>query len=192
MENFDKLTKKNAQAFFEVYMERKDAVLDGFRQSVEKNGGPSKDELNFSSESLIPLWMWLWPKLELCENHPDIADRPIWYDFQITNNPHCNTPLTKDTVRWIDGLAYYFGETVIRNIPNVYWTVCSDKNAFHYNKPVLSGNIFAYPLHNMIICALQAIDKSPINSDKRLLEVLEILINDARKYLEEPGESKCI
>ncbi len=183
MTAFEKLTKRNAQAFFEAYLDRKDAVLAEFIKKIETQGGSSQAELDFSPQSLVPLWTWLWPRLRLADEHPENQGQlPMWYAVEVSNNPHGNTPLPVETALWIDGLAYYFGDTVVKNIPDAKWAICTDNKAAYYNKPVIDGSVFIYPLNNMIVVTMQAVNKHRLHSDKALLEVFKILQNYYEKY----------
>lgn len=62
--NFDKLTKRNAKAFFELYMAGKDGAIEALKQLSAATGGPKENEFDYSKDMLPPLWDWAKNKIK--------------------------------------------------------------------------------------------------------------------------------
>jgi len=146
--NFSTLNKKNAQAFFDLYMQRKDDVLKQFSATVEAGGGPAQSVLDFSPESFIPLWAWLRKNLEYAETHPPLELLPPWYEPENVNNPSWGRSFTIKTAHLLDGFAYYYGEVHIRNLEGLSWGIGSAKpiTIASYNPVVTGKYLIIYPL----------------------------------------------
>jgi hypothetical protein len=146
--NFDKLTKRNAKAFFELYMAGKDAAIEALTQLSAATGGPKANEFDHSIETLTPIWLWARDKIMMVkENAPD-DKLPLWYNYEIRCNPH-NTGIhfTPESADLIDKLAYYYGDTLIKHIPETDWSIDPYINEFYYCKPVVRSEYFtSYPV----------------------------------------------
>ena len=170
---YSKLTKRNSKAFFDVYMARKDDVLNAFFNKIESQGGPKREELDFSPESLIPLWTWLRKQVKLPDNdeHPPEEERPIWYDYTAINGRYGQFNIDKETAHWLDGLAYYFGEVLIKYL-GLHWCLETDSRTEYYNKPVLDGGTYFYPLNNLRNMIGMEIKKTPkCHGDSKLSDL---------------------
>lgn len=148
-------TKENARAFFDLYMSRKDKVLADFIARSEATGGPKASELNYTKESLIPLWLWVRDRMPYAPQHPSLDLLPPWYSFELVTNPHsqsiCFTP---EAAANLDGLSYYFGETLLRYVPDTQWDIAPYPKDGYFGKPVVRSEFFAeYPVHLNIIRA---------------------------------------
>lgn len=140
---FEKLTKKNAQAFFDAYIQHKDEALASLITEAEAAG----ITLDYSPESLSPLWQWTSPKYQYADRHPPQDKMPIWYVPEYVNEPHFSgPPLTIESAKIIDWLAYYFGEVLIRNLKGLKWVVGDSKNSAYPYKPAVEGSLSTYPL----------------------------------------------
>ncbi len=183
---FEKLTKRNAQEYFDAYLAHAPAALEQFKQELSQQSGIPITTLNCSPESLIPLWQWLYPRLQGAQHADNLGKDglPLWYGVELGNNPSMpGVDFTPETLHWIDGLAYYFAEVFIKNIPGAHWSICADSKAVHYNKPVIETNEVKgvmpgiQPVHKMIVATSSAIDKLPKNHGGRLLEVYNFTIS---------------
>jgi len=120
--DFDNMTRKEAQNYFRHYVEGHTKRVEAFRQRVAAEGGPALGELNFSAESLLPLWAWLLTRIKA-------------EDFQDFRNSFRRS--------YIEGLAAYFAECVLRNMPGVSWDIARPGGkrvpSIYKNMPVLVG-----------------------------------------------------
>lgn len=175
MKKFDKVTKENAVEFYEAYMNYKDSAIKKFKEQIDKEGGPKQEILDLSPRSLVPLWTWLSNKLEYGgKEHPDISNAPIWYGLEIKYNQYkSGIRFSEKTLFWIDGLAYYFGEILVNNLEGVYWELCTEKKAFCYNCPTISGNTFTYPINTIMNISMNAIDNDRIHTNERPLTIFD-------------------
>ena len=117
--DFEDMTRKEAQSYLRDYVAGHPRRLEEFRQRVAAEGGPAPELLDFSPESLLPLWSWLLPRVK--------AD-----DFR--------DDLLMDS--YVEGLAAYFAECLSRNMPGVSWAVGEPGGRVHpstnKNQPVLT------------------------------------------------------
>lgn len=181
MKEFTHLNKTNSKDYFDAYLERKDAVLNGFIEEISKE--INIKELNFNPDSLVYIWALLSPKLSLSNDHPEKELMPIWYETEIKNNPYINDiAFDVKTANWIDGLSYYFSETLFHNIDNIYWTIEEDKNCYFYNKPIINGSFYRMPLDMIINLSLNTIKKNTKYSDEALLLSFVSAQEEANKY----------
>lgn len=152
---FDHLTQKNAKAFFDLYMSRKDQVLAEFMARSEATGGPKASDLDYSKESLIPLWLWVRDKMPFATQHPPLELLPPWYSFELVTNPHSQTIcFTPEAASNLDGLSYYFGEVLLRNVPDAKWGIDPYPKGFNFGKPTIQNEFFSnYPINMSIIGA---------------------------------------
>lgn len=148
-------TKENARAFFDLYMGRKDKVLADFMARSEATGGPKASELNYTKESLIPLWLWVRDRTPYAPQHPPLDLLPPWYSFELVTNPHRQRIcFTSEAAANLDGLSYYFGETLLRYVPDTQWDIGPYPKDGYFGKPVVRSEFFAnYPIHMNIVRA---------------------------------------
>ena len=148
-------TKENAKAFFDLYMSRKDKVLAEFMARSETTGGPKASELDYSKESLIPLWLWVRDKTPFAAQHPPLELLPPWYSFELVTNPHSQkTCFTPEAAANLDGLSYYFGEVLLRYVHDVKWGINPYPKGFDFGKPTVQSEFFSsYPLGMNIVRA---------------------------------------
>ena len=185
---FDTLTRENAKAFFDLYMSRKDKVLAEFMARSETTGGPKASELDYSKESLIPLWLWVRDKTPFAEQHPSLELLPPWYSYELVTNPYSRTIcFTPEASANLDGLSYYFGEVVLRNVPDAKWGIDPYLKEFHFCKPVVRSEFFTcYPIGSNITGAC-IYNKSPLDfrvAADSLASEIDTCIKDEARYRE--------
>lgn len=148
-------TKENAKAFFDLYMSRKDKVLAEFIARSEATGGPKTSELNYTKESLVPLWLWVRDKTPYAPMHPPLDLLPPWYSFELIKNPHSQkTCFTPEAAANLDGLSYYFGDTLLRYVPDTEWGINPYLKGFDFAKPCVQSEFFnLYPIGMNIVLA---------------------------------------
>lgn len=119
--HYQKVTKRNYLQFFEDYMTLKDERLSWFLPEIANLGGFSVELLDFSSESLVPIWEAAMPHI----SRPSYYDfdglenkLPFWINiFEGISSAEYGT-YSPDSLWIIDGLTYYFGDVFVKNHPN--------------------------------------------------------------------------
>ncbi|WP_156916221.1 hypothetical protein [Methanolobus tindarius] len=139
---FREMSKKEAQKYFDWYMsvlpDRIDILMDFF----ERTGGGTKSELDYTPESLIKLWKWFIPHVELVEKSPEELERevqasPEWLKEEIKNDTHRVNTVTLAIAM---DIAMYYGEVFVKNFQSVKWGfITKPKTHVNVNKPVLLG-----------------------------------------------------
>lgn len=136
---FCQLSKREAQTYFDWYLSKQ-----GERITYLKSA--SKLNLDYSVESLIPLWRWFLRQAKV-EITPKIQLEELEAKLRAENSPFINEvledhkkQLSLQTEYILQDIARYFGEVYIRYHPSVYWGFYTrPKNEVSVNQPVLMG-----------------------------------------------------
>lgn len=136
------------------YLAGAEPRLQWLRERSARTGGPAPDQLDFSRDSLVPLWTWAIGQFRRrAESEPlDLIDRgswgryyaprganvPMWYGRQPIQAPHW---WSDDTLDLLDALMYYVAEAVRRAVPGARWEIWRGdvKRAIDEGQPVLTG-----------------------------------------------------
>ena len=168
---FDMITKENAKEFFDTYMANKEAALDSLAHDVNLEGL----ELDFSPESLTPLWQWAQCRYQYGDEHPSIDKVPIWYYPERVNNRHFGgAPLTIEAAKVQDQVAYYFAEVVVRNLPEMKWGLYMKGGSPYSYRPILVGAVPAYPINTVGNVLTRVLINSPHASSDALKESFDL------------------
>jgi len=183
---FEKLTKRNARAFFELYVARKAKALHELGEISEKTGGPKAAELDFSAESLVPIWIWARDRMPMVKENGPNDLMPPWYDFELRLNPNNpNIRFSPEAADLIDKLAYYWGETLIHNIQGTKWDIDPYPESFFYCRPVVRSEFLTqYPIRFIWGGGLAFFrdPKDPCVSGDSVFKALERIKNDEAEY----------
>lgn len=139
---FREMNKKQAKQYFDWYMSVLPVRIGILMDFFEKNGGGTKDELDYTPESLIKLWKWFIQYVELVEKRLDelekeINESPEWLNEEIRKHTHRISTITLAIAM---DIAMYYGEVFVKNHQNVKWGfITKPKNHLDVNKPVLLG-----------------------------------------------------
>jgi hypothetical protein len=159
-----------AEEFLRRYVATAPAALQWLRERSAATGGPTPDELDFSRDSLVPLFEWAIGQFRLRpgDQPTDFVDKgdlgryyqprggrqPIWFGRTGLHAPHW---WDDDTLALIDALTFYFAESVMRVVPGARWEVGRHpelKRWVHENQPVLTGAGEAFePIQGMLAVA---------------------------------------
>ncbi|MDO4712280.1 MAG: hypothetical protein Q4A75_09915 [Peptostreptococcaceae bacterium] len=135
-------TKEEAQFFYEWYLAEIPARIEELRRIYELTGGGSKEDLDLSQGSLIPLWSWFMKNAEIVDRTPEeiekikVSQPEYTWQFIATK---------KITNRWgvIGGfdIASYFASCFLKKYPDrLKWKLFRNGKSYtYYNKPVLVG-----------------------------------------------------
>ena len=134
---FDKLTKAQAKAYFQWYMDQIDVQLEELERILSGTG----ITLDFSVESLIPVWEWLEKQIRMVPRkeediQAEIAHRPAWMESYVGREE-----FSLPTLKYAMKVSIYFAEVVVRNMGGkIYWGYYDKpKNRMYVNEPVLLG-----------------------------------------------------
>lgn len=137
-EFFD-MKKKEVQQYFDWYISQVNYRIDIMNKQIEKEG--FEIVLDYSADSLIPLWEWYEKKIEFVqkdvkEYKNEINQHPAWMQSEILT-----TKVSLETLKYALDISIYFGEIIIRNskgkIKWGYFT--SPKKRMSVNEPTLLG-----------------------------------------------------
>ncbi|MGL6031819.1 MAG: hypothetical protein ACRC0Q_06550 [Kurthia gibsonii] len=139
---FEEMNKKEAKQYFEWYVSQIPERMVFLKQV--SNG---QILLDYSKESLIPLFTWflttvtidqlseeeIEAKLEDLLQYPDFAFEDA--KERLLANP---VELKKEDYALAMDIAIYYGETLIKNYPQVHWTyLTKPKSHIYLNEPIL-------------------------------------------------------
>jgi hypothetical protein len=138
-EFFENMSDEQAQAFFDQYLQLREERLVALNHRYWQTGGGNESDLDFSPDSLGPLWVWATKQLRRREftsaelEHARSLPASIRQDYK--------PPLSEDSLILINDVAFYFAEVLIRTLEGVQWKVCRTKVKRYVdrNQPVLSG-----------------------------------------------------
>jgi len=117
-------------------MEQIDAQLEELENLLSGTG----ITLDFSVESLIPVWEWLEKQIRMVPRKEDIraeiARRPAWMESYVGREE-----FSLPTLKYAMKVSIYFAEVVVRNMGGkIYWGYFDKpKNRMDVNEPVLLG-----------------------------------------------------
>ena len=148
--DFSKLNKQNAKAFFDKFMAGKNSSLENLFTISQQDSGPKRSDLDFSRDSLVKIWQWACPKLKTLETQPSTKDMPFWYDPMIRNARYAFVAFDPKVVRLVEGLAYYWGDTLVKHIPDAKWDIDPFPASELFCHPRVSSEFFsAHPIQNV-------------------------------------------
>jgi hypothetical protein len=128
--DFSALSETAAREFLERYVATAAERLERFLQLVAATGGPARDRLDGSPESLVPLHTWFVSRARRADA-PDAAGQlPEWYE----PDPPELAPkrVAPRTIADADGLALYFAEVLRRAMPELRWNIGKEPKRFRY------------------------------------------------------------
>lgn len=144
MKPFEEMNKKEAKQHFDWYISQIPERIEVLKELTEH-----KISLDYSKESLIPLFDWYLSqvtiyKLSDKEIEAELEDLRQYPDFvyedekeSLLANP---VELKKEDYALAMDIAIYYAETIIKNYPQVKWTFFTKPKSFVYlNEPILSN-----------------------------------------------------
>lgn len=142
-EFFLNMSGEQAQAFFDQYLQLRDERLAALNRRYWQTGGGNESDLDFSPDSLVPLWAWAAKHLRRREFTPSELEHAR--SLPASARQYYKPPLSEDSFILINDIAYYFAEILIRDLEGVHWKVCKTKLKRYVdkNQPVLGGFLAA-------------------------------------------------
>lgn len=149
-DSFDKISKKQAQEYFEWYIAQSEIRIGLLRTFINEKH-PRLISLDNSPESLVPLWEWF-------ENEILFGEQGVSGECENDGN----TKLPGEVLKVILDISFYFAEVVLHNNPSIAWGYFTKpKSRMSVNKPVLVGFKSDMDLDPRLIvrnCAYRSID----------------------------------
>ena len=162
---FEEFTPKMAKEYFEWYIndrEHRLTILKEYLREIHED-----ITLDFSPESLIPLWSWYETQIVEEDKDPyelqaEKEQCPEWVRDHISDKK-----ISMETLKFTWDVAIYFAEVMVRNNKEkISWGyITRRKRHIRVNRPVLKGftaNLLLDPRHVVYICTLKsAKEKDP-------------------------------
>lgn len=163
---FDEFTPKMAKEYFDWYIndrEHRLRILKEYLREIHKD-----ITLDFSPESLIPLWGWYETQIveedkDPCELQSEKEQYPEWVRDHISDKK-----ISMETLKYAWDISIYFAEVIVRNNKDkISWGyITKPKRNFYVNRPVLKGfafNKLLEPRHIVYICTLKSAESKDSN-----------------------------
>lgn len=144
MKSFEEMNKKEAKQFFDWYISQIPSRIEVLKELTEH-----KIPLDYSKESLVPLFSWYLSKITIYELsneeiEAELEDLRQYPDFvyedekeRLLANP---VELKKEDYALAMDIAIYYAETIIKNYPQVKWTFFTKPKSYAYlNEPILTS-----------------------------------------------------
>lgn len=136
---FSEMTKKEAQLYFEWFVSQVGHRISILNNYIVNDGGNLV--LDYSIESLIPLWRWYEGKIQTVlkddeDYRKEIERHPVWMKQYISQ-----TTISNETLKIGLDVSMYFAEVIIRNSAGkIKWGYfCKPKKRISVNEPTLLG-----------------------------------------------------
>ena len=136
---FSQMNKREAQFYFDWFISQVEHRINILNRYII-----SEDEdmvLDFSIESLIPLWKWYEQKIQIVlkdniDYKKEIDLHPTWMEPYVSK-----TKISSETLKIGLDISIYFAEVMIRNNNGkIKWGFfCKPKEQISVNEPVLLG-----------------------------------------------------
>lgn len=188
MKDFEDMNKKEAKQHFEWYVSE---IPNRIEVLSELTVG--KVNLNYSPDSLIQLFTWFLSTITIYqlsdeEIEAELDDLRQYPDFvfedekeKLLANP---VELKTENYALAMDIAIYYGETLIRNYPQVHWTYFTKPKSYAFlNEPIIQSidkeNWFERNPRRLLHVLIQDIKTNEINNktlhEMFLMDVSEIL-----------------
>ena len=166
-DRFDNFTKEEVELYFNWCTGHIDERIEYLEKYIQRDDILIK--LDFSVESLIPVWEWYEKKIVVehytrRELKKEAKKYPDWLREEILSD---DTKISVNTLAICDDLAIYFAEVIRRNnLEHIYWGYYTKpKNRMSVNEPVLLGFVKDMEMnprrivYNCTLCSTEKKDK---------------------------------
>lgn len=166
MKEFHEMNKREAQQYFDWYMSQVPVRLKQLKEAYAETSGRDSGELDFSPQSLVPLWSWFLPWVAYEpktaeEIQEELAKLPEWLHESFLEAPY---DLSTGTLTLAADIAVYFAEVFRKKYPNLEWGfVIKPKSFMHVNRPILKDNNSTFilePQHLLHVITLEAAENN--------------------------------
>lgn len=137
--DFKSMNNKETKKYFDWFVSQVEYRIEYLKQYIDKEG--VELDLDFSIDSLIPLWKWYEDKIEVVKKDKEeyiqqMAMYPEWMQPYISQEK-----ISNDTLKIGLDISMYFAEVIIRNNPEkIRWGFFTkSKKRMSVNQPTLLG-----------------------------------------------------
>lgn len=136
------LTKAQAAAAFEEFLDERGPALARLRERLLADGQDPDAFLDGTIESLVPLWRWILSRLTGL-NAPGATDpasvpREGWPSW-IRHTTEEERTLSMESLELLDGVLSYLAVLVVDRAPRAQWKIAHHRiKRYAHNHPVLS------------------------------------------------------
>ena len=152
--SFPGMSRRQARAYLAQFLGEMDASHDRLVGTSEASGGPGRGELDFTRESLGPLWEWARPRyawradyvpVPLGQPNPwrpsglePASALPSWFHHPSGIGME---RFDAESLWLMDGVARYAARTLTQRLPHLNWGRGTrfPPGYIHANQPVLKG-----------------------------------------------------
>lgn len=137
---FEEMKKKQAEQYYRWYVDTLDERVCRLQKHIMETGNTLV--LDKTPESLIGLWEWFEPRIELSQKTDlELEDEAKGFSERMRYHVMENSKkLSVETVTIAWDIAAYFGEVVIVNNPQIRWGYLSTPKKLNgVNRPRLFG-----------------------------------------------------
>jgi hypothetical protein len=109
-------------AYLQQFLAAAGPRLQWLREQSAQTGGPAPARLDFSRESLVPLWAWAAPRFRKLREgeEPEPGPLPMWLGRR---KGFTQQWWPDATVELMDAVLYYLAESLIRAVPGAHWAI---------------------------------------------------------------------
>lgn len=137
---YETMTPRVAKEAFKWFLSKIPERMAYFRSRCAEDLNISATELDYSEESILPIWKWFLQTARVEDTPEDIIEG-MQEQAKIFGPSFINykqlTPVTHFIIR---DIAMYIGECFIRNYPELYWSYRPrPKSSVTVNQPVVEG-----------------------------------------------------
>lgn len=120
--------------------------------------------MDYTPESLKPLWEWFMPRVKVVQMNPEeiraeMVGLEPWMEDCILEHTE---KISSDTGAIMYDITAYCGQVIIKNIPGIYWgCLCKPKSLIGVNEPRLLGfphKLSAYLWGRVDACRLKSME----------------------------------
>lgn len=126
---YHEMTKAQAQAALQEFLEEREPALQRLRQRMAEDGLDTEEVLDNSLDSLVAVWRWAKTKLRTRDRNDATETTrfaewtPSWLRHTIPDEP----TLSYDTVLLLDGVISWYCRIIERSAPRAEWRVGYDR-----------------------------------------------------------------
>lgn len=141
MNIYKNLSLKNYREYEKDFLSIREEKISEFINEIKKSG--EIRDIDFSVKSLIPAWAYVRNRIlkEKIVTGYKTEKLPLWFYLEEDYIHDKDSGYNSDSLDLMDKLMYYYGEVLIKNIPNLYWESFYKKRsrAAWQFKPVIKG-----------------------------------------------------
>ena len=161
---FEQMSAAHATRHFEWFIAEAPSRIRQIREAYAHSAG-SEFQLDFTVESLVPLWRWLSGFVEIVAAETPKRTLPQW----ATAVGITNRQLKPSTLALGVDTGFYIAEIFMRTSKSVRWVLWTKTKDYYWNRPVLIG-FGPYPLvpHDLVVANFWKVARREFATDQLL------------------------